>query len=637
MAWYTPVVEINFADLNAAENWIDVTAYVQTITTNRGRHSELDRFSGGTMNVVLNNEDRRFDPAYTSSPYNPNVKPRRKIRLKVTIGVTTHTIFTGYISGWPQNVNFVTGISTVQLECYDAFTLLAQQKLSGSIYAAYMASLAPLSWYRLVDDTTDSLVMEEYGRSTMSVYGSAKLQTESGSPVPDVSKCVYFDGHKGGIRSDDGIMAEPWSFGSIIWSMKCADRAAYAKDVSSTVLVMDATVWDMGGLLRCNLDMPDETTSGNLGYRGKLYVQLIKADYTVTATVQTPGSILDNQWHHFCLTFSGSTVYLYMDGVEVDWTNSFNGQVVSFTSPSVFGERFTGGAPVTRGFIGYLADWSVIPFVLGSTTVAELHQAWLGFPGQLSSDRAKIVLDFAGWPLLARDIQTSQTRLRPMTTVFDGSVLDALQKIAETENGGVYIKPNGDVKFRIRYELIRDYQIASVTFGDGTNERRYLDAQLTMDEQFLFNEATMGVEGGRTYTIVDSASQDKYGPRAHPERTGLLSLTDNDAISGGEYIVQNYATPLNRIPAIKVDPRFDLNNFTWCVALVLGERIAVKRKPQNLGTVWTVDTYIESINHEIDLTQRTWFTTFGLNQKGAKNTNYAVFGAWIVGTNPMGW
>lgn len=638
MAWNTPKVEINFADLDLTENWVDVTAYVTSIVVNRGRASELDRFSAGSATIGLHNEDRRFDPTYTSSPYSPNVKPRRKIRISILIGITTYQLFTGYVKGWPQAVDWKTGTSIVSLECYDGFGILAQKRLRNSLYYQYLADLNPDAWYRLNDGGSDRTVVEEFNRSSMSAYGSALLSQDSDHHLPDLAKVVSFNGNtKGGIRNDAGIIDEFWDFGTITWTMKHAGRGEYAKDVSSTVLNRDVSCWDMGGLMYCHLDMPAETTTGNLGRRGKVYVQLVTADVgvTATATVVSDASVLDNRWHHYALTFDGTSLALYVDGIRNDTSLAWSGRAMEATSPSVFGERFYANFAQSRGMIGQMADWCAIPFVLADSTVLELYNAWLGFPGQYAHERAAWILDFADWPIGDRELFTTQTKLKGISE-FSGSALDELQKIADSEAGGFYIKPDGDAKLRTRYELIVDHPVAVVTFGDGVGELRYLKADMTMDESFIYNESTVGLEGGRVYTIYDAASQAAYGPRAAPDRTTLVVFTDSNAITMGEYTVQNYAIPLARVPEITVDARVDTNHFTWCAALVLGDRIKVKQKPQNVGTAWEVDTYIERISHSIDLEQRTWQTVFGLNQKGAKTTNYARFGAWIMGTNPVG-
>src|SRR5215207_6208095 len=331
MAWHPPKVEINFADLDDTENWIDVTEWVENITTSRGRSTELDRFSGGSATVILTNRDRRFDPTHTASPYYPHVKPRRKIRISVLIGITTYWLFTGYIESWPQAVDHLTGTSVVAVSCYDGFGILAQIKLRGNLYYQYLKDLNPDAWFRFNDiGDGNRTIIEELGRNSLSAYGSTVLNDETDYPQADVEGLVSFDGNtKGGLRNDDGIMDEFWDFGTITWAMKHGDRHSYAANVSSGVLNMDVTCWDMGGLMYCNLDMPAETTSGNYGRRGRVYVQLITADFvTVIAGVATDASVLDGKWHHYALTFDGTSLALYMDGIRQDTTLAWSGRAM---------------------------------------------------------------------------------------------------------------------------------------------------------------------------------------------------------------------------------------------------------------------------------------------------------------------
>src|ERR1043166_4103211 len=83
-------------------SWTDITAYMIEFTTKRGRPHELDRTQAGTMDVTLINRDRRFDPSYASSPYNPNVLPMKQIRLRATYLATTYDLFRGYVLDWGQ-------------------------------------------------------------------------------------------------------------------------------------------------------------------------------------------------------------------------------------------------------------------------------------------------------------------------------------------------------------------------------------------------------------------------------------------------------------------------------------------------------------------------------------------------------
>jgi hypothetical protein len=89
----TTKVEISFVSAwNAASpTWVDVTSYVRSVQINRGREADLNSFDNGTATVELDNRDGRFNPSNTASPYYPNVKPRRQIRITATYTTATRT------------------------------------------------------------------------------------------------------------------------------------------------------------------------------------------------------------------------------------------------------------------------------------------------------------------------------------------------------------------------------------------------------------------------------------------------------------------------------------------------------------------------------------------------------------------
>lgn len=104
---------------------LDISPYVQQIVINRGRSDQFSAFRSGTCTIVLNNNDRRFDPINTSSPYwNPltnssGVTPRRRIEVRSD----TTTIFVGTIDDIDVEYNFQ--LSTVTIFASDDFALLA--------------------------------------------------------------------------------------------------------------------------------------------------------------------------------------------------------------------------------------------------------------------------------------------------------------------------------------------------------------------------------------------------------------------------------------------------------------------------------------------------------------------------------
>jgi hypothetical protein len=103
----------------------DISSRVVALSISRGKNRDLDRFSAGTLNVTLNNEDRAFDPNYASSPYAGAIVPRREVRVTVD-GVRA---ITATIDDW--NYNYTPeGASRADIVASDDFTLLARQLLT---------------------------------------------------------------------------------------------------------------------------------------------------------------------------------------------------------------------------------------------------------------------------------------------------------------------------------------------------------------------------------------------------------------------------------------------------------------------------------------------------------------------------
>jgi hypothetical protein len=107
--------------LDTTPTWTDISAYVRTLRTDRGRGHSLDRVTAGRGSLLLDNTSGRFDPTYTSGPYYPNVQPMTPLRISVAYTVSdgmkldtagrglgnplqvgTAPQFTGYAESWNQ-------------------------------------------------------------------------------------------------------------------------------------------------------------------------------------------------------------------------------------------------------------------------------------------------------------------------------------------------------------------------------------------------------------------------------------------------------------------------------------------------------------------------------------------------------
>jgi hypothetical protein len=106
----------------------DLTDRVTSVTITRGLSRELDRFTTGGASIEFVNQDRAFDPFYASSPYYPDVKPRRPVRISTIVAGSTAVQFTGLIEDW--NIAYtVNGDANAAAACTDGFILFGGQQL----------------------------------------------------------------------------------------------------------------------------------------------------------------------------------------------------------------------------------------------------------------------------------------------------------------------------------------------------------------------------------------------------------------------------------------------------------------------------------------------------------------------------
>lgn len=105
--------------------FFDVSQYVKSCSSNRGRSRQLDYYNAGTATVVFDNRDREFDPLNQSSTYYGGIEPRGLVRI--TAG--GNPVFYGYINDWNLSYDLA-GNDVATVYCSDAFSILANQVLT---------------------------------------------------------------------------------------------------------------------------------------------------------------------------------------------------------------------------------------------------------------------------------------------------------------------------------------------------------------------------------------------------------------------------------------------------------------------------------------------------------------------------
>ncbi len=128
----TFAIEIAFTTRPLATTpvWVDVTAYARAGVVHRGRSSDLDLVSAGTLDLKLGNADRRFDPLNTGGPYFGNLLPNKRIRVRATFDGVTYPIFDGYIERYEQSYEHGDHDAVCDLTAADALTLFTNMGLA---------------------------------------------------------------------------------------------------------------------------------------------------------------------------------------------------------------------------------------------------------------------------------------------------------------------------------------------------------------------------------------------------------------------------------------------------------------------------------------------------------------------------
>jgi hypothetical protein len=104
--------------------FFNITDRVLELTTTRGKSQALDRNNAGIAAVVIDNNDRLFDPLYESGIYFGQLVPRREVR----ISVNGNFVMIGFVEDF--DIIYQPGSrSTVRIDIADGFSTLTNSKL----------------------------------------------------------------------------------------------------------------------------------------------------------------------------------------------------------------------------------------------------------------------------------------------------------------------------------------------------------------------------------------------------------------------------------------------------------------------------------------------------------------------------
>jgi hypothetical protein len=178
--------------------------------------------------------------------------------------------------------------------------------------------------------------------------------------------------------------------------------------------------------------------------------------------------------------------------------------------------------------------------------------------GDLSGTRINQILDEIDWPASMRLIDAGQTTLQADPGTARAS-LGAMQTVADSEYGSVYVDSNGEFVFKDRLTATASIGNTPTVFADDGTGITYANAQWKLNDDLIFNSAQISRLGGSPQTAINQPSIDKYFIHSY-NLQDLLMQTDAVALDYAQAYVASRAETTIRCDAIELDlytPNYD--------------------------------------------------------------------------------
>lgn len=565
--------------------WTNITTYVRSFTTSRGRKREIDRVTAGQCSVLLDNRDRRFEGGYTGGAYGSNVVPMVPIRIRVTRNAVTYPVFYGFADEWVPSLDaHAPEVAVVALHATDAFKVLSLINAPQSVWGITVEAEGPLAWWRFADAPSTNWyesISGGYG-----FYTAAPTRGTALVPYGDGSS-VQFSGANWAQSNDTALIPTAAPFTVEAW-IKMPDTLD-----SAIILVQEvygtARKWKLGVV---GFGNPYLTFSYVYGFSAAV------------RTFFTPTVIAAGATYHVVLTLTAAGVAkIYLNGVA---QSEVFGVVPTApeSSRTVVGRNIeTGGtASPWKGSIDELVIYDTDESANAAALYAAATNPW---SGDGTGARIGRYLDLAGWPAGLRDVNTGTSLLGP-AALNSRSIIDLLWEVVEFEDGNLYVARDGDVTFRSRTARYADTTstVSQATYSYTGANSKASGASFDYSDELLRNHAVISTPTGDIFEEEDATSIGRYLRRTHTQR--IPQADPNHARALAQWIVQTRKTPQRRLTGLQVPTVRDTTTFDQTVNLDIGYRVTVTLDPPGTGTI-SEAVLVEGIDHNV--TPHSWTTT----------------------------
>lgn len=591
MAKPTVKVEVAWTDgpYVASPTWSDITTYVRSISTSRGRTDDWQNFDSGSATLVLDNRDRRFDPTYTAGPNYGNLQPRRQIRVTADAGTGGGyvALFRGYVDGWPVRLSDAGFDSTVTITAYETLGLIAQEQLPADWADDYILSLSPTHFWRLDDTinpadipttpaTRTNLQLKDYGSAPANLVAdleSTPTANYNSLAAGIVSRTVIWPNQARYVATDPIDYTS--GAGSFWFVAPEANMTFFQQGNTGTRFLR------LGYSATSNLIVGTFWAGTGIGLTGRYFT--FDARFTAGTT------------HHIAFSWTGTyyadfTINILLDGVVVTPTfSNVGGQVQGANRFEFYGSQ------------QQIAFWS--GSTLSTTQLRTIYQLGNNVLTETTAARFSRIIAQTPLPAALYSCTASPAGTVGRLTVGGAFVNNELQLTNDSEGGELYTTKAGVLTMTNRtWYQSGNAATSQATFGSGGIPiQTEIDYAWNADN--IRNTLDVSWSGDAVVTCSDSTSRSTYGVMQDSWTTALSTYTDAQTL--GNLLVGFGKLPRLVISAVEVGQALSAANWNTALGLELLDRITVV-VPEPVGSNLSQTQIIQQIEH--DITPGDWRT-----------------------------
>lgn len=582
MALPTALYEIAFATApnDPSPTWVDVTQYVRArsgYTITRGRQDEFGEVQPSKCVLWFENSDGRFTAGNTSSPYYPNVKKGRRLRVTETWNAVTYRRFTGYVDEWPVTWTDASAVQALaQISASSRLARLGRGVELRSIVEEEYLKDSPIAYYTFSEpegatvagnsSATTQQPLAAAGSGAVPTFGTA-----TGPGTDDLTAASFTGGKYLEVNTASPLLTSAHT--TVL--VECFFSTT-SSDISLVRLSTGAATGDTTEVILLKLD-------------GSGFLEGISASFgTTTGTTISAGAVNNGATHHAAIrqTISGGTLTttLYLDGAVAD-TDTFSFAAFSTYSWLSVGGKSFGTINGTMAHVAVTVGTTEV-----STTRVDAHSdsGLNGFSGERSDQRISRLAGYAGVPSAEVSLETGLST-SVVNQITNGKTPIALmQEIVATESGLLFDARDGTLTFHARSHRYTATSALTLS-GGGAELQPNLEPKL--DDQGLVNDITTSRDGGVTARAVDLASITDYG--LYRDTIVLLTTSDNEVQDAANWKIGVGATPQVRVPTAEADvEKATSAQKALILAREIGDRITLASLPSQAPAT-SMDFFIE--------------------------------------------